>query len=127
LSGEALWIPFKPGHEKVGGRRKGTANKSILARQQAIAESMQTLGLAPESIDAIAPLSVMRLVMVARLKPGDHIGALLAAEAAAPYVHPKLTSSDVRVRNEDAGMTDEQLKAEIAELERRIKAAETLN
>jgi hypothetical protein len=67
------------------------------------------------------------LVMVARLRAGDHAGALLAAEAAAPYCHPRLASADVRVRNEDAGMSDEELKAEIALLEARIKASETLN
>ena len=67
--------------------------------------------------------------MVARMKAGDHAGALLAAEAAAPYVHPKLASSDVRIRDEHADMSDEELKAEIAELERRIAAAsaESLN
>jgi hypothetical protein len=69
----------------------------------------------------------MRMVMIARWKAGDHAGALLAAEAAAPYCHPRLASSDVRVRNEDAGMSDEELKAEIALLEARIKAAEALN
>jgi hypothetical protein len=88
---------------------------------------MQTLGLAPEAIDAITPLAVMRLVMTARLRAGDHAGALLAAEAAAPYVHARLASSDVRIRDEHAGKSDEQLQAEIAELERRIKAAETLH
>jgi len=84
------------------------------------------LGLAPEAIDAITPLAVMRLVMTARLKVGDHIGAFLAAQAAAPYVHPRLASSDLRIGNEDAGKSDEELAAEIRELERRIAAAETL-
>ena len=120
-------MPFQKGRAKIGGRKKGSVNKSIFARQQAIAESMQTLGLAPESIDTIAPLSVMRLVMVSRLRAGDHAGALVAAEAAAPYCHPGLTSSDVRVTNTDADMSDEELKAEIALLEARIKASETPN
>jgi len=113
---------FKPGHAKLGGRRKGTVSKIVLARQQAIAESLRTLDLAPEAIDAIAPLAVMRLVMVARLRAGDQAGALLAAEAAAPYCHPRLASADLRIRDEHAGKSDEQLQAEIAELERRIAA-----
>jgi hypothetical protein len=40
-------MPFKPGPEKIGSRR-GSVNKSILARQRAIVEAMQTVGLAPE-------------------------------------------------------------------------------
>lgn len=88
---------FKPGHAKVGGRRKGTPNKSILARRRAIVESMHTLGLQPEVIDAITLLAIMRLVMVARLRAGD----------------------------EHADMSDEELRAEIVEVERRI--AETLH
>jgi hypothetical protein len=47
---------FKPGHAKWGGRKKGTTNKSVLVRQQAIADSMQALGLAPETIDSIGRL-----------------------------------------------------------------------
>jgi hypothetical protein len=88
---------------------------------------MRTLGLTPEVIDSITPLGVMKLVMTARLKAGDHIGALLAAEAAAPYCHPRLASTDLRIRDEHAGKSDEQLQAEIEELERRIRAAETLH
>jgi hypothetical protein len=42
-------MPFQKGRAKIGGRKKGSVNKSIFARQQAIAESMQTLGLAPEA------------------------------------------------------------------------------
>jgi hypothetical protein len=38
-----------------------------------------------------------------------------------------LRSSDLRIRDEDAGKSDEELMAEIAELERRIAAAETLH
>jgi hypothetical protein len=120
-------MPFQKGRAKTGGRRKGSVNKSILARQEAIGESMRTLGLAPGAIDAMTPLAVMRLVMTARLRAGDHAGALLAAEAAAPYCHARLASADLRIRDEHAGKSDEQLQAEIKELERRIKAAETLH
>ena len=48
-------------------------------------------------------------------------------EAAAPYCHPRLASADLRVHNEYAGMSDEELKTEIALLEARIKASQTLN
>ena len=71
---------FKPGRAKTGGRKKGTVNKSILARQHAIAESMQMLGLAPEAIDEITPLAVMRLVVTARLRAGVRTSAAAAPE-----------------------------------------------
>src|SRR5215468_6944214 len=112
-------MPFQKGRAKTGGRKKGTVNKTILARQQAITESMQTLGLAPETIDEITPLATMKLVMVSRLRAGDHQGALAAAAEAAPYCHARLASADLRIHDEYAGKTDEELLAEIAEIEQR--------
>ena len=44
--------------------------------------------MSPAEIDALTPLTVMRLVMTARWRAGDHAGALVAAEAAALYCHP---------------------------------------
>ena len=119
-------MSFKPGHEKVGGRRKGSVNKSVLSRQQAVADAMRTLGLAPEAIDEITPLATMHLVMTARLRAGDDAGALIAAEAA-PYMHTRLTSNDLRVTNPNPldSMSDEELKAEIETLGRRIAESET--
>ena len=119
-------MSFKPGHEKVGGRRKGSVNKSVLSRQQAVADAMRTLGLAPEAIDEITPLATMHLVMTARLRAGDDAAALIAAEAA-PYMHTRLTSNDLRVTNPNPldSMSDEELKAEIETLGRRIAESET--
>jgi hypothetical protein len=119
--------PFEPGHKKLGGRRRGGINNRTLARQQAVAESLEALGLSAAAIDTITPLAVMRLVMTVKLKAGDYNGALFAANCAAPYVHPRLASSDLRIRDEHIGKSDEQLQAEIEELEHRIKAAETLH
>ena len=73
--------PFQKGHPKLGGCKKGLLTKHTLARQKAISESLEMLGLQPQAVDAIAPLAVMRMVMAARLKAGDHMGALAAAEA----------------------------------------------
>ena len=89
---------------------------------------MRNLGLMPEAIDEITPLQAMLAVLVTRLKAGDHDGALVAAEAAAPYCHARLASADVRFsKNSDLdSMTDEELEAEAAELERRIAEAKKL-
>jgi hypothetical protein len=117
-------MPFKPGHAKVGGRAKGSVNKITRLRQEA-AETIRTLGQTPEAIDGILSLQAMLAVMTARLKAGDHDGALLAAEAAAPYVHPKLASTDVRVTNPNPldSMSDEELIAKMHDLERKIQLA----
>jgi hypothetical protein len=86
---------------------------------------MQKLGMAPEAIDAISPLQAMLAVMMASLKAGDHDGALAAAVAAAPNVHPKLASADVRVTKPNPldWMTDEELAAEAARLKEKIRLA----
>ena len=112
---------------KSGGRQKGTRDKKHVAREQLRELLLKSVGLDAAEAETLTPPAVMKFCMIASMKAGDYAGALMAAEAAAPYCHPRLASADVRVRNEDAGMNDEQLKAEIALLEARIKAAETLN
>ena len=79
-------------------------------------------GLTAEEIEALMLLSCMTLVMAARMEAGDLSGALVAAELAAPYCHARLNSTDLRVTTRDSSnLSDEELMAEIAELERRIK------
>ena len=114
-------------HQRLGGKQRGTKNKATLAREQLVAHSLKSVGLTADEVEALTPLACMRLVMAARLKAGDHAGALVAAEAAAPYCHQRLASADLHIRDEHAGKSDEQLQAEIEELERRIAAAETLH
>ena len=120
-------MPFEKGRAKTGGRQKGTPDKKDVAREQLTAHALQVAGLSPLEIDALTPLAVMRLVMTARWRAGDHAGALLAAEAAAPYVHPRLAAADIRVISTADRMSDEELKNEILLLEQRIKAAETVH
>jgi hypothetical protein len=50
----------------------------------------------------------------------DRPGILATASATAPYMHPRLDASDVRIRSEHAGKSDAELKAEIPEIERRL-------
>lgn len=67
----------KPG-ERRGGRQKGTKNKASVAREKAVAES------------GLTPLEYM--LKVFRNTREDKDRRLDAAKAAAPYVHPKLSS-----------------------------------
>lgn len=73
--------------KKTGGRTKGVPNKASAAKAKAVADS----GLTP--LDYL--LDVMR-------NGSDLAVRLDAAKAAAPYVHPKLSSIESSV---DASLT----------------------
>ena len=79
----------------------------------------------PDEIRDMRPLEALLLCMHWAIQAQDRNGILAAAAAAAPYCHARLASTDARVTNTQDSISDEELKAEIAELERRIAAAET--
>lgn len=68
----------QPGAPKTGGRTKGTRNKATAAKAAQIAASGET------------PLDFMLRVMRDQLQ--EFSIRLDAAKAAAPYVHPKLST-----------------------------------
>jgi len=72
----------KPGSPKTGGRQKGAQNKAPIARARAIEAS------------GLTPLEFMIEMMRRSDLPEDF--RLDAAKAAAPYVHPKLTSVELK-------------------------------
>ena len=76
------------GH-KTGGRKKGTPNKATAKRQAAIEAS------------GLTPLDYMLSIM--RDEERDATERLEAAKAAAPFVHPRLSTvqSDVNVTAKD--------------------------
>jgi hypothetical protein len=79
---------FAPGHKKAGGRKKGVPNVASAAKARAIADS----GLTP--LDYM--LAVLRDESIDQPRRDD------MAKAAAPYVHPKLAATDLKV---DASVT----------------------
>jgi len=54
-------------------------------------------------------------------------GALLAAAALAPYTNARLTSSVVRVTNELGTLSDEELRQQALDYERKIARATTVD
>ena len=64
------------------GRKKGTANKATIARESAIAES------------GMSPLDYMLAVM--RDETADSARRDRMAQAAAPFVHPKIAAIEKR-------------------------------
>jgi hypothetical protein len=115
------------GSPKTGGRKKGTPNRATQASAKAIADAMVALGLTPDRVSGLTPLQMMLVIAEMRFTAGDHAGALAAAQAAAPYVHAKLSSSDVHVTGTLDTRSVEDLDAEIAELRAKQAAAGLLN
>ena len=112
---------FERGHTKVGGRRKGSVDKKVAARRQLAAMALQDLGLSAEEIAKLNSIAVMELVMHARLKAGDHSGALMAAAELAPYQAPRLSASAVAIRTEHRAKSDAEIEAEIRTIEARLR------
>jgi hypothetical protein len=78
----------------------------------------------PPEIMAMTPLEVMLRAMRQRYGEGDILGALTAAGMAAPYVHARLSASDIRVHhNNPANRSDTEIAMEIEGLRKRIEAA----
>jgi hypothetical protein len=70
------------GLPKTGGRAKGSANKATAAKEAAIAAS------------GLTPLEFMLIAL--RDDRMDFMTRFEAAKAAAPYVHPRLASTEVK-------------------------------
>lgn len=72
------------GYPKSGGRQPGTANK----RTKEIQAAVESTGM--------TPLQVMVAIMREAYDAKDHEKALDAASKAAPYIHAKLSSMDLK-------------------------------
>jgi hypothetical protein len=82
---------FEAGHQKIGGRKKGTPNK---ANALAVLPSLaQLVG------EGITPLEYLLSVMRDEGAPREL--RIDAAAKACPYIHPKLASVEQRIGNAD--------------------------
>ena len=113
------------GHPRWGGRAKGARNKAKVTREQAMARALrEAIANAPGGPD-ITPLSAMLMVLRWGMEMGDLLPTIMgAAVAAAPYVHPRLNSSELRVRHEFDGMSDAELLIEAQAIERKLVEAQ---
>jgi hypothetical protein len=118
---------------KWGGRKKGTPNKGprkykeprkpvAIAVAQAgisaevVAAKAREHVMTEEEAQAITPVGALLYVMRRRLVAKDWTGVVQAANCAAPYVHARLTISDVRVQHNLANSSDDELAASILAL-----------
>ena len=108
-----------------GGRQKGTPNKATVAREEKLAEAYvrAVQELSRDDIAAMSPLDIMLHAMkIAALADQWNAAAALAKEAA-PYLHPKLSSETLSIRDDDSQRGADDIKAEIADIERRAAIA----
>jgi hypothetical protein len=115
------------GCAKTGGRRKGSVNKATLLRQEALNEAYSRMGITPEQLAEISPLKAMLVCMHRALEQRDYAAVLTAATAAAPYVHPRLASTELKVSGSLSSKSDAELAVEIADLERKAAAVQALH
>lgn len=81
---------MRGGKRPGAGRKKGSVSKETMLRKQ-IAEQALASG--------ISPLDVLLTAMRFAWDKGDHKDAASYAKEAAPYVHPRLASSNVSVND----------------------------
>jgi hypothetical protein len=114
-------MPFQKGHPKLGGRVKGSRNKSAVQRDQLLAIARTHLDLTPEEILSLDPLAVLTAYMREAVAAGDRATAIQCAIACAPYRHPRLAQTDLRVKHELGEKSDLELEAEILDLTERLR------
>jgi hypothetical protein len=111
---------FEPGRSKTGGRTKGTLNKAKQETLEAIQGAFARVGIDVADVAHITPLEAMRVALHLAILNRDRGGILQVASAMAPYIHPKLAMSEVRVQHTLAARTTEDLLAEAETLRRRL-------
>ena len=92
------------GQPKTGGRQKGTANKATAEREREIAES------------GLTPLAYMLAVL--RDENSVSEDRKWAANAAAPYVHPRL--QPIVSRDDHGKPIDDDMAFDMREIARRL-------
>jgi hypothetical protein len=103
-----------------------TTRLKVEARDVAMQQVYAELALTPVKVESLSPLQCMLTVMHLALDGGNLPLALQCAGMAAPYIHPKLTSSEVKVSGTLTTKSDDELAQEIAQLEAKLAAAEML-
>ena len=126
-------MPFQKGRLKTGGRVAVVPNKKTAERERAESQANEdrhraieeALRAVPEDVLVnMAPLDCLLSLMRICYRFGDRYGAQSAATAAAPYVHMRLSASDVRVHHTLEDRPDAELVAELQALESKFDIAD---
>jgi len=116
--------PVEPPKRNKGGRPKGARNKRDRAAYDAI-DKVRALILRDHNIPKwIAVMTPRDIMMHAMARAAAHGMWPLAADIAAkvaPYVHPRLSQVEMNVRDGVKDLTDEEIAAQVKDLEERSK------
>jgi hypothetical protein len=77
----------------------------------------------PEHVANMTPLACLLTAMRMAWHKGAIGAAVKIAEAAAPYVHPRLANAVINLTSDDATKTDAELVAELEEVRAKAAAA----
>jgi hypothetical protein len=102
------------------GRPPGRKNAATVERERLhdAAKAKAFDGLTEDEIQRLTPRDIFRLVAQAAVRMKDLPLCLRAAADWAPYEHPKLASETLKIQNDDSNLSDEDLRRELAEIER---------
>jgi hypothetical protein len=121
-----IGMPFKPGHRRHGGIRRGGHWRRTIEMRATVAEAKEAalvrLKLTDEEIATLQPLGVMLAYMHQAVAAGDKETALRCAGLAAPFVHPKLNASAIAVQH-NPKLSDDELRQEIDVIRNRMARA----
>jgi len=117
-------MPFERGRAKTGGRKPGVANKRTIERQQLLQDAIAASRLLPEDVADMSPLAVLLHAMRTHMAANNLEQAVICAEKAAPFCHPKLSQADFNVTNSVEHLSREEIEAELAAIEARRAVTE---
>jgi alcohol dehydrogenase class IV len=101
----------------------GVPNRAKFDPDIVIADSVSASGLTPEQIAAMSPLDVMLHAMRLEIANDKWRVAAALAEKAAPFIHPKLAAETHRVLTDDSHRDSEEIRRELADVDRAAQAA----
>src|SRR5262249_26470033 len=89
-------VPFRKGAPRPAdaGRCAGTPNRKTAERREALQRALEASRISPVEADSMTPLEVLLEAMRRHWAAGNMQEAVLVAEKACPFMHPRLSSID---------------------------------
>lgn len=116
---------MKPPRKNGGGRPHGSRNRNTFIDKVMQKNALALVGIVMEDIAKLTPIEVMLHAMAIEAQAGRWINAAGIAAQAAPYVHPRLAQMQLTVKNDLEQKSEDEILAEIADLERQVSSSQT--
>jgi len=105
-------MPFEKGHAKAGGRQKGSRNKKTIEHE------------VEQDGSGLTPLAYMLVVL--RDEDAEAEDRKWAAQAAAPYVHPRMAAI-AHINMDDTDADEKSDKPVLTALQRKVERFTAIN